>query len=363
MKNKKKYLFGLYSEILDANSGIIKCKILGITIRKKFNKSQQCLTSDSQYDIDEMLCNVKQFYNYIINHCQSDCFNLVLHRHLGDSFVLLCLKDYFEKKYGKKLYFFVKPRQEILMKIFSIENYTVFDITKFLDIRDYTTETDISKTQYIDKIEENLYINLFPSIPLINTPFICNPIDYIKNRCPYKNFIHGWSIMLGLDIKQVSAPKLNIKLSNEVLNKLNNIDLNKIICFAPEANSCKEINIEFWNLLAEQLTLKGYSVIVNSVNRHNKIKFANYFNFSLYDFIAISKSAKAVFTIRSGLADILANVSQNCFVFSTEDIYQDYFYMNKIFKLPYKVNEIRINTGINSKDAKKVLNNILNQLK
>lgn len=39
MKNKKKYLFGLYSEILDANSGIIKCKILGITIRKNLINS------------------------------------------------------------------------------------------------------------------------------------------------------------------------------------------------------------------------------------------------------------------------------------------------------------------------------------
>lgn len=361
MKEDKRYFWGLYSKKIDTNLGIIKYKILGITIRKKFYQ-QYCKSIDS-YDIDEIIFNVNQFYNYIINHCQSDCFNLVLHRHLGDSFALLCLKDYFEKKYKKQLHFFVKPRQEVLMKIFNIENYTIFDITNFLDIGDYTTEIDISKTQYIDKIEENLYINLFPSVPLINTPFICNPIEYIKNKCPYENFIHGWSIMLGLDIKQVESPKLNIELSDEVLKKLDYIDFNKVICFAPEANSCKEINIEFWNLLAEQLTKKGFSVIVNAVNRHHEIKFANYINCSLYDFIAIAKRARAVFTIRSGLADILANVQKKCFVFSTEEIYQDYFYMNKIFKLPYEVNEIRINTSINPKNAKKIFNNIFNKLK
>ena len=356
----KKYLFGIYSKKIDTNSGIIKHKILGITVKKVV--TEQNINDNHEFvNIDEIFIKVRAFYNFILNNCSKDCYNLVLHRHLGDSFVILCLKKFFEDKYNTKIHFFVKPRQELLMKMFGIEDYTVFDITKFLDIKDYTTEVEISATQYIDKIEENLYISLFTSIPVLNFPFICGVVDFIKCKSPYKNFIHGWSVMLGLDVEQVDSPKLNVELSQCALNKLVGINLDKVICFAPEANSCKEINIDFWNTLIDTLNQKGYYIIVNSVNKENKIKFANYIDFSLYEFIAVASHSKAVFTIRSGLADILANVQKNCYVFSTEEIYCDYFYMNKIFNLPYKVNEIRVNTNIKSKETKKILQNILKE--
>ena len=63
------------------------------------------------------------FYNDINKLCKTEEYNLVLHKHLGDVFYAIGLKDEFERVYGKKLHFIVRPQHEFLMKMYGITNY------------------------------------------------------------------------------------------------------------------------------------------------------------------------------------------------------------------------------------------------
>ena len=150
--------------------------------------------------------------------------------------------------------------------------------------------------------------------------------------------------MLGLQVEKVTPPNFNLIPSENLKQMLNNFDLNKVVCFSPEANSCNLITQEFWEILAKKLNKLGYKIIINITNENNYIKGTLNLQCSLSDFIYIASKCKASFSIRSGLSDILSAVSQNCYVFSTEEIFKDYFLMNKCYNLSHQVYEYKINT-------------------
>ncbi len=360
MIKKKKRLLGIVSKKIYTQTGLVKHKFLGITYKKSFIEPEcaKPLPKDSLDDVLKILTNFKE---YVYSLCKKDEYNLVLHRHLGDSYVLLCMKDLFEKKYQKPLHFIVRPRQKVLMDLLNISNYSILDSHELLDIQDYASQSNYIATKYMDNLEEDVFIKLFPAIPILDRPFICTAVDYIKINFPYKNFVHGWGLMLGLEVFKVKPHLAELNISQNFKEKLKNVDLDKVICFAPEANSCNSISNVFWEALANELNKKGYYIITNAVNKSNIIKNTNYIDCSLYDFICLAKHAAACFSIRSGLADILCAVSNKCYVFSTEEIFEDYFLMQHCYDLPHKVNEIRIKSELKKNELKRILKNLLEE--
>ena len=123
------------------------------------------------------------FYNEIKNLCKPDEYNLVLHKHLGDVFYAIGLKDEFERVYGKKLHFIVRPQHEFLMKLFGVDHYAVYNFKSF---EKRVLQFDWQYMPYASHESHKfdmLCKDAFSSVPLLNIPFsICRWCDKKKLR-------------------------------------------------------------------------------------------------------------------------------------------------------------------------------------
>ncbi len=258
------------------------------------------------------------FYNDINNLCKPNEYNLVLHKHLGDVFYTIALKDEFERTFGKKLHFIVRPQHAFLMKMFGFDNYSVYDL-------DQIVKKNITyKQEYFDKnidnadidcLENNTFQALFHCVPIIGKPFVCENLFYF-----FINYPHFWCFRwlknLGLDDKlKFSIPTQRLTLHHEVLKKLENIStLDKIVLFAPEAATATELAPEFWNIIADKVHAKGYKIIVNSKKykiNHGICAFD--LGLSLEDVVALGLNCAYVFSLRSGLCDVLVGAGKRLY--------------------------------------------------
>lgn len=86
------------------------------------------------------------------------------------------------------------------------------------------------------------------------------------------------------------------------------LNLEKFVFLAPEAQSCKLYDEDFWVLLINVLQEQGYDVYVNLVEDHLKLKGAlNYKKCSLSyaEAFALAKRAKKIVSLRSGFTEFL----------------------------------------------------------
>lgn len=117
---------------------------------------------------------------------------------------------------------------------------------------------------------------------------------------------------LNIDEKEISMRPVNISLTNEnnMLEKVNNIGLNldKFVFLAPEAQSCKLYDEDFWVKLINDLQLKGYDVFVNLTKNDIKLAGAENYktcNLSFSEAFALARRAKRIVSLRSGLTELL----------------------------------------------------------
>lgn len=282
------------------------------------------------------------FYEYISSVCKKDHYNLVLHRHIGDSFILVGFKKYFEEYYEAPLHYIIPPSQEFLMELYKIENYSVVDLHQ---LAKNTIEATGKTAKELDKLEENIIEKLFPSFPTKDIPFIASFVDYVSERNPWKNFVHCWSVMLGLDVEKIDLPPMENypELSEEALQKIEKIaPLDKIILFAPEAQSCDKMDMMAWEILANHFKKEGYEIITNAVSPENIVKGTHHIDVSLKDIIALGTKCHSVFSVRSGLSEILAIRQDDMFVFYPKGISTKDFCFYNMYNTSRPVNEIKI---------------------
>lgn len=283
-----------------------------------------------------------EYYAYIEGLCRQGQYNLLLHRHLGDSFVLLGLYQDFLKKYKRPLHILIQQNQEVLVKLYGIENYTVIDFQKLMDEPGINNEF----TNYeIDQFKNDLCERIFPSIPQLDRPFIAAPSSWVKKNLGWKNFVDGWAKMLGLEKEFLVPPECRLRLSGKMKEKLEKLaPLNKIVLLAPEAQSFQGIKKEFWENLAKRLKRKGFVVVTNAVEDANRIRGTVNLRMSVSDLLALGYACHSVYALRSGLCDCLVGRQRHLYVYYTSDMWFEYLSLNACFKIEHPVNEFRIST-------------------
>ncbi len=104
--------------------------------------------------------------------------------------------------------------------------------------------------------------------------------------------------------------KVNIDDENKMLDKVKKIGLNlkKFVFLAPEAQSCKLYDEDFWSELINQLQTIGYDVFVNLVD--NEIKLKETINYktcylTFAEAFALAKCSKKIVSLRSGFTEFL----------------------------------------------------------
>lgn len=281
--------------------------------------------------------------------CKEDCYNIVAHKHMGDVFYLLGLNGILEKEYGAKFHYILRPQHEFLAKLWGITNYSVFPIDKFIKKnRDFITaffDDQEPDSQEIDHRLENPYLMAsFSSIPQKGKPFI---IDNIFNNFydyPYY-WCFRWAQNLGIEREfRFEIPRGIIPLSDRaqtVVEGLGGVD--NIIILAPEAATSIELPPEWWNAIADALSKKGYKILVNS----KRIKIQNTLsvydvNLNLEEVVAIALKCKAIFSLRSGLADVLVSAANRLYVFNPAMLRREQGSLDYPFNTATGVNELQL---------------------
>ncbi len=160
-------------------------------------------------------------------------------------------------------------------------------------------------------------INFYSAFP--NQHFINLEADILKYPLYEKNYFNPILDLFNCDIKKVSIQKPviphNAEKSMEKKIKKIKLNLDNFVFISPEAQSCESIDNKFWIELINIFKKKGYDVFVN-INEKNKDKKINLGNadyktctLSFCEAFALSKKAKKIIALRSGLCELLVEAN------------------------------------------------------
>ncbi|MGN1152896.1 MAG: hypothetical protein ACI4S3_02625 [Candidatus Gastranaerophilaceae bacterium] len=127
-----------------------------------------------------------------------------------------------------------------------------------------------------------------------------------------KEGIHYYEYILQ-DLKiDNDAPLTLPQVSNQVQNKIKSYikqkNISNLIIISPEANTCDQLSILFWQKLCDQLRNRKYDVFLNITKIENYIQDC-YLNFFTHEeLIELAKCSKGIIGLRSGLIEILSTV-------------------------------------------------------
>ena len=287
--------------------------------------------------------NIIPFYYKINKLCKIGEYNLVLHKHLGDVFYAIGLKNEFERVYGKKLHFIVRPQHEFLMKMYGITDYSVFDLKEF---EKFASQSDFRYMPYASHKSHKfdmLCKDVFSSMPLENIPFILD-----GDVSSFFLFNHYWCFLwpynAGININHFKfpLPKNKLPIQPKLRKKINKIaPLDKIVLFAPEAATATELGPEFLNIIADKVHEKGYKIIVNSKKyKINHGISAFDLGLSLEDVVALGLNCAYVFSLRSGLCDALVGAGERLYAFYPAMLKREMNSLTFPFEQETNVNEI-----------------------
>ena len=101
---------------------------------------------------------------------------------------------------------------------------------------------------------------------------------------------------------------VNVEDERSMLNKVTKtgLNINKFVFLAPEAQSCKLYDEDFWALLINNFQDMGYDVYLNLTDK-TKIKAKDYkkCDLSYAEAFALAKRAKKIISLRSGFTEFL----------------------------------------------------------
>ncbi len=284
-----------------------------------------------------------RFHERVKELCKAGEYNLLLHKHLGDIFYAVALKEEFERQMGRKLHFIVRPDHVFLLKMLGATNYSVCN---FRRIENAIIQANYpwlpmpgQKTYYLDVVIQDLFL----SVPVLGEPFVLGGV-----QLGFLLFDLYWcrqwaSYLLGRTDFQYPVPKRKVPMSLEgerIVSRL--APLGKIILLAPEAATATEIAPEIWDALSEEFSKKGYVVVTNSKKysiKHTTSAFD--LGLSLPDVIALGQRCAYVFSLRSGLCDVLVGIGKRLYAFYPAMLRRELGSLIKPFTEPTEVNEIQ----------------------
>ncbi len=290
------------------------------------------------YDIRLIKDAYADYCQRIIGACEAESYYMYcVHFDLGDLVQVFQLKQEFEEKYKAKLLFFITDKQRVVADICNVTDYVVVE-----KIRVENSNIDKSKMIELDIL---LFESFFMNIPLKGMPFVI-PFGVkfrgmLNEKC-FANHFSGW---LNLDIENVECPQV-LPISDTLKKKIGNLDLNKVVLIAPEANSMNMPQKNFWINLAEEEKRKGNIVITNAVNKDNLIPDTLDYNLTLRELFELAGNSKKVYSMRSGLCDCIAGMRGELNVYYWTQSDASYFGIRKNYaKKLGAVNEYLIDSA------------------
>lgn len=257
-----------------------------------------------------------------------DKYYLLCPAGLGDTFMCCGYKDALEKKVGEKIYFIVRKKHEIILKLFKDINYVVLDFNA-VDLCDMPNKAlCLTKGEiFIGHID--YYCEIWQFLGMSDM--------YEGRRIQFKQV---WPLLFRLPMDTAFTEpeqELNFEPSIEFKTKIQNINtLDKIILLNPEANCCNFKAEEFWQDLIDEISAQGYTIIINAIKDCPVFKRAIKLDMSLEEALWLGIKCQGVYSIRNGLTDLLCFYQKNLHLFYPD--YENYYIYNfrDLFNLKFE---------------------------
>jgi hypothetical protein len=238
-----------------------------------------------------------------------DEYNIILPSGLGDTMYVCVLKQAIEEKYKTPIHFIIKPTHEILMDIYNISDYSVYQFTED-EIR------GICKSSR-HPVKGRLYVAY-------------SRYSYDSNLIEYKlttEILQFYRILFRLDsnsplIEPVKYPEIPANISKDFPR------LDKTALLLPEARTVTRLKRGFWEKLADELREQGFTVVQSYSNEEFKLEGVKALPDDLYCVIALAIHCSAVYALRSGFCDIIAGKAKRLKIFYPTQKDYSYSYMD-----------------------------------
>lgn len=150
--------------------------------------------------------------------------------------------------------------------------------------------------------------------PQIGKPYIAHPL-YIPsaNTLMQKfyrlevNFKELYALFLNVDVHAFELFRHVPQMSASFQKKIAQIaPLQKIILFSPTANSVPALPKALWENAAHKLTQQGFQIISNVLEESDCIPGTHFVPMTMQEVVALAYRCHSVYSVRSGLCDLLA---------------------------------------------------------
>ncbi len=258
--------------------------------------------------------------------------------HYGDTFAGVGLVREFERRAGAKVVCLIRPSQELIMRLFEIEEYELIDY-------------DYSETQIFWKRIAALS-DLCPH-PRRGGIFVVFPNPRIHREYQYSKFygnmmeFYTWVFHLnGSVADSFQRPTAQqISVSDRFLEKISSIaSVEKVVLLSPESLSWsdelgREVEVKkYWENEAQIWTERGYKVVVSSIKPMKIASCAEWIDMTMEEAVWLGIHCHHVTARRSGYTDILCFLCKDLTVVYSSHL--NFFCHNFYDPFGLEINEI-----------------------
>jgi hypothetical protein len=243
---------------------------------------------------------------------KADEFNFISPKGLGDTATYCGLMQFLEAGYGSKIHFIIKPSHVVVMKMYAIDDYSIYTFSE----------------------SELRGIARHNNVPQIGQLYIAHPIysditglmwQWQEGKFTQKQLFCRF---FNLDDRipensPVWYPELNDEIKRTVGFPLVS---ERTVLLLPEAHSVSALKQKFWLKLAKQLVREGYDVIQSCQDKYFALPDIPDLTGDLETLVAAALSCIRVYSLRSGICDLIKEKSRDLTVFyPTKMTYETYF--------------------------------------
>jgi hypothetical protein len=253
----------------------------------------------------------------LLDITRKDELNFVSPFGLGDTMLLCGAKTALEERYKLPVHFIIKPSHKIVMKMYNNTNYSIYQFTE-------DELWGISKNNYSPQ-KGFLYVAHW-----IYSDDTCGSIMQRWNRGEFiflQLFFHFFHLDKSTIIQQ---PTMYPQISEEMIASLGFglVELQKTVLLLPEANSVTPLSKSFWINLADKIQKNGFLVVQNFTREDYKIEGVVSLPDNLELIMGVAVSCAEVYSLRSGLCDLIARKVKKLTVFHSDPLSYRALFMN-----------------------------------
>jgi hypothetical protein len=224
---------------------------------------------------------------------KADRLNFILPFGLGDTMMCCGLKEMLETGYEAKIHFIIKSAHTVVMKMYGEDDYS---------------EHDFSESE-LWGIGRNNYT------PRIGQLYVAHPVysdasglmrQWREGKLTWEQLFRQFFKLEGSH-QVKTRPPVWYPEADAVMKKTAGFPPTpeKTALLLPEAKSVPSLEQAFWVRLAKRLIKEGYTVLQNHCNEHFAIPDIPDLPGSLETVLALTTSCNRVYSLRSGICDLI----------------------------------------------------------